>query len=77
MDDWYQKLNKRIYHNWKVYYNKYSQLTQMTEEQRGILGGLYQALMIGANEYVINTGDVQRKYRRLVTKMEKLLGIGN
>lgn len=49
----------------------------MTEEQSGILGGLYQALNIVANEYVINTGNEHRKYRRLVTKMEKLLGIGN
>lgn len=44
MDDWYQKLNERIYHNCKLYYNQYSQLSQLTEEQRGILGGLYQAL---------------------------------
>ena len=77
MDDWYQKLNERIYYNCKVYYNKYSQLTQMTEEQRGILGGLYQALNIVANEYVINIGYEHRKYRRLVTNMERLLGIGN
>lgn len=49
MDDKYLKLNERIYYNCKVYYNKYSQLTQMTEEQRGILGGLYQALNIVAN----------------------------
>lgn len=41
MDDKYQKLNERIYYNCKLYYNKYSQLTYMTEEQRGILGSLY------------------------------------
>lgn len=44
MDDWYQKLNERIYHNCNLYYNQYSQLSQLTEEQRGILGGLYQSL---------------------------------
>ena len=77
MDDWYQKLNKRIYHNCKIYYNQYSQLSQMTEEQRGISGGLYQALNIVANKYVINIGYEHRKYRRLVTNMERLLGIGN
>ncbi|MCW0924633.1 hypothetical protein OJ598_03060 [Streptococcus anginosus] len=71
----YDKLNERIYENCKMYYDKYSKLDKMTEEQCGIMGGLYQSLNIVANEYLINNENDNEKYRELLDNIEKLLKI--
>lgn len=75
MIDLYDKLNERIYENCKMYYDKYSKLDKMTEEQSGIMGGLYQSLNIVANEYLINNENDNSKYRKLLDNIEKLLKI--
>lgn len=75
MIDLYNKLNERIYENCKMYYDKYSKQNELTDEQSGIMGGLYQSLNIVANEYLINNENDNAKYRDLLDKIEKLLGI--
>lgn len=75
MIDLYDKLNERIYENCKMYYDKYSKQNEMTDEQSGIMGGLYQSLNIVANEYLVNNEKDNSKYRDLLNKIEKLLGI--
>ena len=75
MIDLYDKLNERIYENCKMYYDKYSKQNELTDEQSGIMGGLYQSLNIVANEYLINNENDNSKYRDLLNKIEKLLGI--
>ncbi|HES9049739.1 TPA: hypothetical protein VPG36_001006 [Streptococcus pyogenes] len=75
MIDLYDKLNERIYENCKMYYDKYSKLDKMTEEQSGIMGGLYQSLNIVANEYLVNSENDNEKYRELLDNIEKLLKI--
>ena len=75
MIDLYDKLNERIYENCKMYYDKYSKLDKMTEEQSGIMGGLYQSLNIVANEYLINNENDNEKYRELLDNIEKPLKI--
>ena len=75
MIDLYDKLNERIYENCKMYYDKYSKLDKMTEEQCGIMGGLYQSLNIVANEYLVNSENDNEKYRELLDNIEKLLKI--
>ena len=75
MNDLYDKLNERIYENCKMYYDKYSKLDKMTEEQSGIMGGLYQSLNIVANEYLVNSENDNEKYRELLDNIEKLLKI--
>ena len=47
----------------------------MTDEQSGIMGGLYQSLNIVANEYLINNKNDNPKYRELLNNIEKLLKI--
>ena len=39
------------------------------------MGGLYQSLNIFANEYRVNNESDNPKYRDLLNKIEKLLGI--
>ena len=75
MIDLYDKLNERIYENCKMYYNKYSKIDKMTDEQSGIMGGLYQSLNIVANEYLTNNKNDNPKYRELLNNIEKLLKI--
>nr|DAS46103.1 MAG TPA: protein of unknown function (DUF5601) [Caudoviricetes sp.] len=75
MIDLYNKLNERIYGNCKMYYDKYSKQNELTDEQSGIMGGLYQSLNIVANEYLVNNENDNAKYRDLLDKIEKLLGI--
>ena len=75
MIDLYNKLNERIYENCKMYYDKYSKENELTDEQSGIMGGLYQSLNIVANEYLVNNENDNAKYRDLLDKIEKLLGI--
>ncbi|HGI1340540.1 TPA: hypothetical protein ACJP9Y_000983 [Streptococcus pyogenes] len=75
MIDLYDKLNERIYENCKMYYDKYSQQDGLTDEQSGIMGGLYQSLNIVANEYLVNNENDNAKYRDLLDKIEKLLKI--
>ena len=75
MIDFYNKLNERIYENCKMYYDKYSKKNELTDEQSGIMGGLYQSLNIVANEYLVNNENDNSKYRDLLNKIEKLLGI--
>ena len=75
MIDLYDKLNERIYENCKMYCDKYSKQNEMTDEQSGIMGGLYQSLNIVANEYLVNNEKDNSKYRDLLNKIEKLLGI--
>ena len=71
MTNLYNKLNERIYENCKMYYDEYAKKIELTEKQSGIMGGLYQSLNIVANEYLVNNS----KYRDLLNKIEKLLGI--
>ncbi|VNT86083.1 Uncharacterised protein [Streptococcus pneumoniae] len=75
MTNLYNKLNERIYENCKMYYDKYSKQNELTDEQSGIMGGLYQSLNIVANEYLVNNENDNSKYRDLLNKIEKLLGI--
>ena len=75
MTNLYNKLNERIYENCKMYYDKYLEQDELTNEQSGIMGGLYQSLNIVANEYLINNENENSKYRDLLNKIEKLLGI--
>lgn len=75
MTNLYNKLNERIYDNCKMYYDKYIEQDELTNEQSGIMGGLYQSLNIVANEYLINNENENSKYRDLLNKIEKLLGI--
>ena len=75
MIDLYNKLNERIYENCKMYYDKYSKQNELTDEQSGIMGGLYQSLNIVANEYLVNNENDNSKYRDLLDKIEKLLEI--
>ena len=75
MTNLYNKLNERIYENCKMYYDKYLEQDELTNEQSGIMGGLYQSLNIVANEYLINNEKENSKYRDLLNKIEKLLGI--
>lgn len=75
MIDLYDKLNERIYDNCKMYYDKYSQQDKLTDEQSGIMGGLYQSLNIVTNEYLVNNENDNAKYRDLLDKIEKLLKI--
>lgn len=75
MTNLYNKLNERIYENCKMYYDKYSGQDELTNEQSGIMGGLYQSLNIVANEYLVNNENDNAKYRDLLDKIEKLLGI--
>lgn len=75
MTNLYNKLNERIYDNCKMYYDKYLEQDELTNEQSGIMGGLYQSLNIVANEYLINNENENSKYRDLLNKIEKLLGI--
>ena len=49
MTNLYNKLNERIYENCKMYYDKYLEQDELTNEQSGIMGGLYQSLNIVAN----------------------------
>jgi hypothetical protein len=58
-----------------MYYDKYSKQNELTDEQSGIMGGLYQSLNIVANEYLVNNENDNAKYRDLLDKIEKLLGI--
>lgn len=39
------------------------------------MGGLYLSLNIVANEYLVNNENDNSKYRNLLNKIEKLLGI--
>ena len=75
MTNLYNKLNERIYENCKMYYDKYLEQDELTNEQSGIMGGLYQSLNIVANEYLVNNESDNTKYRDLLNKIEKLLGI--
>ena len=75
MTNLYNKLNERIYDNCKMYYDKYLEQDELTNEQSGIMGGLYQSLNIVANEYLVNNEKDNSKYRDLLNKIEKLLGI--
>lgn len=75
MTNLYNKLNERIYENCKMYYDKYLEQDELTNEQSGIMSGLYQSLNIVANEYLINNEKENSKYRDLLNKIEKLLGI--
>lgn len=75
MIDLYNKLNERIYENCKMYYDEYAKKNELTEKQFGIMGGLYQSLNIVANEYLVNNEKDNSKYRDLLNKIEKLLGI--
>ena len=75
MTNLYNKLNERIYDNCKMYYDKYLEQDELTNEQSGIMGGLYQSLNIVANEQLINNENENSKYRDLLNKIEKLLGI--
>ena len=75
MTNFYNKLNERIYDNCKMYYDKYSEQDELTNKQYGIMGRLYQSLNIVANEYLINNENENSKYRDLLNKIEKLLGI--
>lgn len=75
MTNLYNKLNERIYDNCKMYYDKYIEQDELTNEQSGIMGGLYQSLNIVANEYLVNNEKENSKYRDLLNKIEKLLGI--
>ena len=75
MTNLYNKLNERIYDNCKMYYDKYLEQDELTNEQSGIMSGLYQSLNIVANEYLINNEKENSKYRDLLNKIEKLLGI--
>ena len=75
MIDLYNKWNERIYDNCKMYYDKYSEQDKLTDEQSGIMGGLYQSLNIVANEYLVNNENDNAKYRDLLDKIEKLLEI--
>lgn len=75
MIDLYDKLNERIYENCKMDYDKYSKQNGLTDEQSGIMGGLYQSLNIVANEYLINNENDNSKYRKLLDNIEKLLKI--
>ncbi len=75
MIDLYDKLNERIYDNCKMYYDKYSEKDELTDEQSGIMGGLYQSLNIVANEYLVNNENDNEKYRDLLDKIERLLEI--
>ena len=75
MTNLYNKLNERIYDTCKMYYDKYLEQDELTNEQSGIMGGLYQSLNIVANEYLINNENENSKYRDLLNKIEKLLGI--
>ena len=74
MTNLYNKLNERIYENCKMYYDEYAKKIELTEKQSGIMGGLYQSLSIVANDLVNNEKD-NSKYRDLLNKIEKLLGI--
>jgi len=58
-----------------MYYDEYAKKIELTEKQSGIMGGLYQSLNIVANEYLINNENENSKYRDLLNKIEKLLGI--
>ncbi|EGV08431.1 hypothetical protein JavanS106_0006 [Streptococcus satellite phage Javan106] len=58
-----------------MYYDKYSKQNGLTDEQSGIMGGLYQSLNIVANEYLINNENDNSKYRKLLDNIEKLLKI--
>lgn len=75
MTNLYNKLNERIYENCKMYYDEYAEKIELTEKQSGIMGGLYQSLNIVANEYLVNNESDNTKYRDLLNKIEKLLGI--
>ena len=75
MTNLYNKLNERIYDNCKMYYDKYLEQDELTNEQSGIMGGLYQSLNIVANEYLVINENDNAKYRDLLDKIEKLLGI--
>ena len=75
MTNLYNKLNERIYENCKMYYDEYDKKIELTEKQSGIMGGLYQSLNIVANEYLVNNEKDNSKYRDLLNKIEKLLGI--
>ena len=75
MTNLYNKLNERIYENYKMYYDEYAKKIELTEKQSGIMGGLYQSLNIVANEYLVNNQSDNTKYRDLLNKIEKLLGI--
>jgi hypothetical protein len=58
-----------------MYYDEYAKKIELTEKQSGIMGGLYQSLNIVANEYLVNNESDNTKYRDLLNKIEKLLGI--
>ncbi|MFS9216237.1 hypothetical protein [Streptococcus infantis] len=58
-----------------MYYDEYAKKIELTEKQSGIMGGLYQSLNIVANEYLVNNESDNPKYRDLLNKIEKLLGI--
>ncbi|EGV15632.1 hypothetical protein QM799_05095 [Streptococcus infantis] len=58
-----------------MYYDEYAKKIELTEKQSGIMGGLYQSLNIVANEYLVNNEKDNSKYRDLLNKIEKLLGI--
>ena len=58
-----------------MYYDEYAKKIELTEKQSGIMGGLYQSLNIVANEYLVNNEKENSKYRDLLNKIEKLLGI--
>ena len=75
MTNLYNKLNERIYEKCKMYYDEYAKKIELTEKQSGIMGGLYQSLNIVANEYLVNNEKDNSKYRDLLNKIEKLLGI--
>lgn len=76
MSKWYYNLNERIYNNCKMYYENYRKLDEITDEQLGIMGGLYQSLNIVANDYIMNKGYDNRKYRKLLDEIENFLEIG-
>lgn len=40
------------------------------------MGGLYQSLNIVANDYIMNKGYDNRKYRKLLDEIENFLEIG-
>jgi len=58
-----------------MYYDEYAKKIELTEKQSGIMGGLYQSLNIVVNEYLVNNESDNTKYRDLLNKIEKLLGI--
>lgn len=58
-----------------MYYDKYSEQDRLTDEQSGIMGGLYQSLNIVANEYLVNNENDNSKYRELLDNIEKMLEI--